>query len=743
MTVFPEPQISELTGATFELTAPRIILGDRASALERHAASLIEKMVGSGDGVRIILGTPTSNPSIPAVLLEALADKPNSDQGYVISSSVNEIILAANEPIGVLYAAQTLLQMIEPERSCSGGGCKSVGGAVPEGRIVDWPERKYRGIFAESRWCSELMTLQDWKDAIDLLASLKFNVLNVGVANNWMIQYEHKRSEFFLLPIRKYPELRAPQSIEYYSAKAGDYVHAEYLPLMFTEDFFGDVVAYGASRGITVYPHFNTPGHNTLIPRKIPEISAKDENGCPTGFGFCLSNPKTYEVMFNIVDEIADRYLLPNGVTFFHLGLDEVWPILGMDESEPTRVVSPYCQCPDCRGREWYDWFVDYVVALCKHLADKGMTKIGLWHDSFVRGGRMNEELADRFRREGIVDKVVLHWWRYGGFFDTIHPELGFASWVVPMTGYYYFTPLQDHLTNIYLAARKAAEENAEGAESYTVYYNAYFRNYACLAEYSWNPNAGGLDGFRDKYTRFLFGDAPEGREAFKRFDFTTGPMGPTNWSIYYYSVAYGLNRRAQFIRENYPRPIVSGLADNPGAIQHNLGMICENARAAKRIFDQTHLWRRNPANLAKAYSAEMARTAASAHVFLRLAQATAAYRAMQEDGEPDAKALKSRCDEIRAAIDEMDAAILQIETDLPYMAPSIIRELTLQRRFAVAFLEELDERVAKLLSAPERAGEAPGSGCSEHPESVPALPDLECLRAHPIRWVGKAHKGD
>jgi len=715
MTIFPEPQIADLTGAGFSVKGARVVLGDDPSELERHAASLIEKAVGKGDGVRIVLGTPKSNPAVPGALLDRLDGVPNADQGYVVSSCVNEIILAAVEPIGVLYAAQTLLQMIEPD------------GTVPEGRIIDWPERKYRGIFAESRWCSELMTLDDWKGAIDLLAGLKFNVLDLGVANNWMIQYEHKRSEFFLLPIRKYPELKAPQSIEYYSARQGDYVRAEYLPLMFTQDFFGDVVAYGASRGVTVYPHFNTPGHNTLIPRKIPEISSKDEAGNPVGYGFCLSNPKTYEVMFNVVDEIVDRYLLPNGVRFFHLGLDEVWPILGMDEDEPTRVVSPYCKCPDCRDREWYDQFVDYAIALCKHLSDKGITKIGLWHDSFVRGGRMNEELADRFRREGIFDKVALHWWRYGGFFDTIHPELGMASWVVPMTGYYYWTPLQDHLNNIYLAAKKAAEENAEGAESYTVYYNAYFRNYACLAEYSWNSNgAGDVDAFRGKYTQFLFGDAPEGREAFRRFDFTTGPMGPTSWSIYHYSNAYGVNRRAQFTRENYPRSIVDKLADNAGSIQHNLGMICENARAARRIFDREELWRRNPAGLAKAYSAEMARTAASAHIFLRLAQATGAYRTMQEDGETDLPALKARSAELKAAIEEMDAAILQIETDLPaYMCPSMIRELTLQRRFAVTFLDELNARITD-----QEAG--PGQ-----------LPDLECLRTKPIRWVGKAHKGD
>ncbi len=63
---------------------------------------------------------------------------------------------------------------------------------------------------------------------------------------------------------------------------------------MVTEDFFGEVVAYGRERGVLVRPHFNTPGHNTLIPRLIPATSAKDEKGIPTGYGFCLTTPKTY-----------------------------------------------------------------------------------------------------------------------------------------------------------------------------------------------------------------------------------------------------------------------------------------------------------------------------------------------------------------------------------------------------------------------------------------------------------------
>ncbi len=715
MLIFPEPQICEWSDSTVRITGGvDVRVPEGAGELARYAASVVRGALGADGGAAVIMGTAAD--AVPEVdgLLTRLEGVPNADQGYVLSINRDRIVLAGFTETGVLYAAQTLAQMVQGDAGDA---------SLRAGVIVDWPRRKYRGIFAESRWCSELMTLQDWKDAIDVLAGLKFNVLDVGIANNWMIQYEGKRSEFLLVPIRKYPQLRAPQQIEYYSAVKGENVRLEYLPRMFEEDFFGDIVAYGASRGITVYPHFNTPGHNTLIPRKIPEISSKDEQGNPVGYGFCLSNPATYQVMFDILDEIVDRYLLPHGVRFFHLGLDEVWPILGMDESEPSRVVSPFCRCPDCAGKDWYDQFVDYTVALCRHLADKGIEKIGMWHDSFARGGRMNEELVQRFSREGLRDKVVLHWWQYDGFFDTIHPELGVASWVVPMTGYYYWTPLSNHLDNIYLAAQKGEQENAEGAESYTVYYNAYYHNYACLAEYSWNPNVGDVDAFKEKYRRFMMGDSDQGRAAFERFEFITEDMAPTSSAIYHYTYSYAMNRRAAFIRGNYPQAIVEQLWDNPGGIWNNLEMIHSRARQAGEMFADPALWRRNPASLNRAYAAEMARTAASAGLFLSMAKAVRVYRDMQADADFRLDPLADSISNLEAALAEMDGAIKSIETDLPaYMGPSMIRELTMQRELACSLIRELSSRAAAAVD-----------------DGAAALVDLECMKTQPVRWVGKA----
>ena len=200
LVVFPEPQICETTGLAIRLDrGVRIDVGERAPELELHAASLIERELGSGGGMTLVIGTPESNPRVATDILRRLDGVPNSDQGYILCVAADRITVAGVTSVGVLYGAQTLLQIIERE-----GGEVS----VPECTIIDWPDRRYRGIFAESRWCSELMTLQDWKEAVDLLASLKFNVLSIGIANNWMIQYEGKRSEFFLVPIRKYPELR-------------------------------------------------------------------------------------------------------------------------------------------------------------------------------------------------------------------------------------------------------------------------------------------------------------------------------------------------------------------------------------------------------------------------------------------------------------------------------------------------------------------------------------------------------
>lgn len=48
---------------------------------------------------------------------------------------------------------------------------------------------------------------------------------------------------------------------------------------MYGEDYFGNMIAYGKTKNVEIIPLFNSLGHNTVIPRLMPEISAVNENG--------------------------------------------------------------------------------------------------------------------------------------------------------------------------------------------------------------------------------------------------------------------------------------------------------------------------------------------------------------------------------------------------------------------------------------------------------------------------------
>lgn len=719
MEIFPQPQRIEFSDEFISLEKGyTLVTGEAINDVEKYAVEVLQKQlkasgIPEGGSFEIVLGTPKTNKKIEKDVLTPVQDVPNADQAYVLKVGQNQVILAGNESAGALYAVQSLVQILKT----NGGKA-----ALPLGQIVDWPDLKYRGIFSESRWNSELMTLQDWKDAIDLMSTFKFNIFNVGIANNWMIQYGGKRSEFLMVPIKKYPQFKTPKTVHYYSPKEGKDVDLHYLPTMFEEDFFGEVVEYGMKRGMIMRPHINTPGHNMMIPHAMPEISAIQEDGKPSGYCFCFSNPKTYEVVFNMFDEIIDRYLTPNGSHSIHIGLDEVYPLRGVDEEEPSRQVKPNCYCDKCKDKDWNELFLDYVVRLAKHLVEKGMTQIGMWHDSFVNGGAMNEALAERFRKEGLADKVILHWWRYSGFFDDIHPELGLKRWVVPMYGYYLWSPYRDHTDNIFDALKVGHEQGAEGTEAYGTYDRSFYRAFACLADYSWKKDGvGDLEDFRDKFNRFVFGSKEhEGRKAFKSFDLISNQMGVETAMLYYYTNAYAAWKPSAYIKENYPQAILEQFWNDTSLGMPVLYTLQDEAAKAKKYFEENSLWANDPADLKHIYPAECSRIIASAKFYMSAAQAVKAYRIQQAEEEVDAEKVNESVKALQESLTVFDSAMAEIETNIDhYLVPCMLREMTYQRDFLVKLIQELSD-----ISQQAKHGK------------LKSLPDLECMKCHEVRWI-------
>ncbi|HOJ11479.1 MAG TPA: family 20 glycosylhydrolase [Clostridiales bacterium] len=449
----------------------------------------------------------------------------NPEQGYLLEVTPEAVTITGFGALGLYYGVITLKQCLKLEENIL---------KLPCMRILDWPDLKTRGHFMESRYGSNLMTLDDWKHVVDHMANMKMNQLVVSVYGCWCVQYDGRVSEYLYVPIKKYPELQTPVVARYFSPTYNKWVDNEKLPPMFEQDFFGELIVYGKTRGVAVFPLFNSYGHNTLIPATYPEVSAKDENGEATLTGFCTSNPKTYELMFSIYDEIIDRYLIPNGIDSFHVGLDEVWDGLAHNAQDIYKKRSPWCKCTECRNASRKHLFIDHAIKLLKHLKSRGIKNIYMYHDMLIGHGEADtaesaEDMVKALRDNDLIDNVVIDWWTYSDFqdklmFQTTRPDLGFRCTVKPWNGYYHWTVLTNPLRNIYLLAKMGTEEGVEGMQSYSAWDESYDRNHICQADYSWNyKGTGSIECMTDRYVKRNFGaQYDKAQRAFELIDLIT-----------------------------------------------------------------------------------------------------------------------------------------------------------------------------------------------------------------------------
>jgi hypothetical protein len=459
----------------------------------------------------------------------SIADAPegvaNPEQAYSIVVENNSVAVTGYGAPGLYYGVLTLTQCLRLEDNIM---------KLPSMKILDWPDLKTRGHFMESRYGSNLMTLDDWKHVVDHMAAMKMNQLVVSVYGCWCVQYDGRVSEYLYVPVKKYPKLKTPVVTRYYSPKEGAWIDSEQLPPMFEEDFFGDLIAYGKTKAVTVFPLVNSYGHNTLIPAQYPEVSAKDENGDPALTGFCTSNPKTYELLLDMYDEIIDRYLIPNGIDSFHVGLDEVWDGLAHNAEDIFKSRSPWCKCSICKNVSRKELFINHAIKLLNHLKGRGMKNIYMYSDMLIGHGESDtansaEDMVKALRDNGLMDVVVIDWWTYSDFknqlmYQTTRPDLGFRRTVKPWNGYYHWTVLTNPLRNIYLLADIANKEGVEGMQSYSAWDESYDRNHICQADYSWNfEDAGSITSVTNRYVQRNFGaQYDKARRAFDLIDLIT-----------------------------------------------------------------------------------------------------------------------------------------------------------------------------------------------------------------------------
>ncbi len=212
----------------------------------------------------------------------------NEDESYQLKVSTTKISIEATTDIGVIYALETLLQLVDNNETAY---------YFPEVVINDFPRFTWRGLMIDvARHFQPVAVL---KRNLDAMASVKMNVFHWHLTDDQGFRIESKT----------HPKLHQLGSDGLY----------------YTQEQIKEVVQYASDRGIRVVPEVDVPGHATAILIAYPEIGSKDTIYSIERFSGIFdptldpTNEKTYEILGDLFGEMAT--LFPDH--YFHIGGDE------------------------------------------------------------------------------------------------------------------------------------------------------------------------------------------------------------------------------------------------------------------------------------------------------------------------------------------------------------------------------------------------------------------------------------
>ena len=293
--------------------------------------------------IRLVVGMPER---VKTVVGKAFS---KDDEAYAIEIAQDDVILSAITEKGLIYAVSTLKQLIE-----SGNVCEML--------LYDYPDKKVRGyrVFIPGR-----ENFDDFKRMVDMLVYYKYNAIMIEVGG----AMEYKRhpeinTEWveFCREVHQSPNEAKRIQKETYSWKKNS-IHADNGGGSFiTQTELRNLIAYCRERGLEVIPEVPTLSHCDYIVRAHRELNERCEDMYPDTY--CPSNPKTYELVFDILDEICDVFK----PRYVNIGHDELYT-LG--------------KCPLCKGKDPVDLYVGDIVKISDYLKKKNVRTI-IWSEKLL-----------------------------------------------------------------------------------------------------------------------------------------------------------------------------------------------------------------------------------------------------------------------------------------------------------------------------------------------------------------------
>lgn len=281
-------------------------------------------------------------------IAEAFGDvyRPNPE-GYVILLE-DDITICAEQESSFVFAASDLWRMSDRD-------------FLRQGIVYNRPlaAMRYLKLFTPAEW-----EIEDFKKIVDYCCYCRCNGIMIEVSGCM----EYKRRPEINQKWVEYCSYMMEYSgrteeIEHGYPWYKNSIHVENAQGKFlTQDTMRELVKYCSDRGIELIPEVPSLSHCDFLILPYPEIAERQEDPYPDTY--CPSNPKSYEVLFDVLEEVIDVFH-PKHI---NIGHDEYYSI-GL--------------CDRCKDRDAADIFADDVIKIHDFLAERGVRTM-FWADKII-----------------------------------------------------------------------------------------------------------------------------------------------------------------------------------------------------------------------------------------------------------------------------------------------------------------------------------------------------------------------
>ncbi|GGE61340.1 hexosaminidase [Pedobacter psychrotolerans] len=328
--IIPEPVSLMKKAGQFTLPENVSIQAPKNEGLKQSIAFLSER-IKTATGKFVSTVSTANHPTIK-LILNTQNDVQLGTEGYKLNVNPTQIIITANQPAGIFWGVQSLIQLF-PVAIESKELVENVKWKLPCVDVVDYPKLGWRGLMFDV--ARHFFTKDEVKQFIDNMVRYKFNLLHFHLTDDegWRIEIKGlpKLTEVGAWSVKK-------------TGTFGDFIpptadEPRNYGGFYTQEDIKELVQYAQERFVNIMPEIDVPGHSLAAIASYPELSCTPEavnykvrsgekimdwsRGAPplalVDNTLCPANEKVYVFLDSVITQVAKLFPFE----YIHMGGDE------------------------------------------------------------------------------------------------------------------------------------------------------------------------------------------------------------------------------------------------------------------------------------------------------------------------------------------------------------------------------------------------------------------------------------